>query len=130
MSFKLNEILERDSHYLTKFSLCQLRLMNNSDYPWLILIPMRINIIEITDLNQIDYDIFNAEVKKAAKLMQDKFNPDKLNIATIGNLVPQLHMHIIARFKNDRLFPKTVWGSESTPYNDNSLKSIVNILLK
>ena len=130
MSFKLDPILERDSHYLTDLKLCQIRLMDNSDYPWLVLIPMKNNIIEITDFEQTDYDLFNSEIRKVAKILQNEFKPDKLNIATIGNVVPQMHVHIIARFKNDTLFPKTVWGSKFLPYDEESLKAIKDILVK
>jgi diadenosine tetraphosphate (Ap4A) HIT family hydrolase len=130
MSFKLDPILERDSHYLTDLKLCQIRLMDNSNYPWLILVPMKNNIIEITDFEQTDYDLFNQEIRKVAKILQNEFKPDKLNIATIGNVVPQMHVHIIARFKNDILFPKTVWGSQFLPYDEESLKAIKDILVK
>jgi diadenosine tetraphosphate (Ap4A) HIT family hydrolase len=104
--------------------------MDNSNYPWLILVPMRNDIVEITDFNKIDYDLFNTEVKKVAKTIQDVFNPDKLNIATIGNIVPQLHMHIIARFRNDMVFPKTVWGNEFKRYNNYDLKATIDTVLK
>ncbi|MCP5374544.1 MAG: HIT family protein [Rickettsiaceae bacterium] len=130
MSFKLDPILKRDSHYLTELKLCQIRLMDNSNYPWLILVPMKNNIIEITDFEQTDYDLFNSEIRKVAKILQNEFKPDKLNIATIGNVVPQMHVHIIARFKNDKLFPKTVWGSKFLPYDEESLKAIKDILVK
>ena len=130
MSFKLDPILERDSHYLTELKLCQIRLIDNSNYPWLILVPMKNNIIEITDFEQTDYDLFNSEIRKVAKILQNEFKPDKLNIATIGNVVPQMHVHIIARFKNDTLFPKTVWGSKFLPYDEESLKAIKDILVK
>jgi len=130
MSFKLDPILKRDSHYLTELKLCQIRLMDNSNYPWLILVPMKNNIIEITDFEQTDYDLFNSEIRKVAKILQNEFKPDKLNIATIGNVVPQMHVHIIARFKNDTLFPKTVWGSQFLPYDEESLKAIKDILVK
>jgi diadenosine tetraphosphate (Ap4A) HIT family hydrolase len=104
--------------------------MDNSNYPWLILVPMKNNIIEITDFEQTDYDLFNWEIRKVAKILQNEFKPDKLNIATIGNVVPQMHVHIIARFKNDTLFPKTVWGSQFLPYDEESLKAIKDILVK
>ena len=130
MSFTLDPILKRDSHYLTELKLCQIRLMDNSNYPWLILVPMKNNIIEITDFEQTDYDLFNWEIRKVAKILQNEFKPDKLNIAAIGNVVPQMHVHIIARFKNDTLFPKTVWGSQFLPYDEESLKAIKDILVK
>ncbi len=128
MNFKIDEVLSRDSHYVTELSLCQVRLMDNFNYPWIILIPMKNDIIEITDFSKIDYDLFNTEVKNVAKIMQDLFKPDKLNIATIGNIVLQFHMHIIARFKTDILFPKTVWGSDFVQYNPSDLKTNINNL--
>ena len=128
MNFNINEVLSRDSHYVTELILCQVRLINNLNYPWIILVPMKNDIIEITDFSKIDYDLFNMEVKKVAKIMQDLFKPDKLNIATIGNIVSQFHMHIIARFKTDILFPKTVWGSDFAPYSPSDLKTNINNL--
>ncbi len=129
MNFKLNETLEKDSFYITNLKLCELRLINNSDYPWFILVPMRNNIIEITDLSPEDFNLFNHETRKIATLVIEHFNPCKLNIATIGNVVNQLHMHIIARFKNDKLFPKTVWGSDFKPYNTHEAQSVINKLV-
>lgn len=104
--------------------------MDNYDYPWVILVPMKNSIVEITDFDKEDYNLFNTEVKEVAKVMQDLYSPDKLNIATIGNIVPQLHMHIIARFKNDKLFPKTVWGSEFRRYDHHNLKTNIDKLCK
>ncbi len=130
MSFRLDKVLSRDSHYLTELKLCQVRLIDNCNYPWVILIPMKNDIIEITDFNKTDYDLFNSELKNVAQIMQNYFQADKLNIATIGNIVSQFHMHIIARFKNDMLFPKTVWGSDFIRYNDYTLKTIINNLCK
>lgn len=128
--FELNQILERDSYYIDNLKLCQIRLMDNSNYPWIILVPTKPNLVEITDLNDRDFDLLNQEIKKVAKLLQKEFNPDKLNIANIGNIVSQLHVHVIARFKHDKLFPKTVWGSPLKHYDDQSLKEIIEILRK
>ncbi|MFK7968231.1 MAG: HIT domain-containing protein [Rickettsiaceae bacterium] len=130
MSFKLDKILSRDSHYLTELKLCQVRLIDNCNYPWVILIPMKNDIVEITDFNKTDYDLFNSEVKNVAQIMQDSFKADKLNIATIGNIVLQFHMHIIARFRNDMLFPKTVWGSEFIRYDEYILKTNIDNLCR
>lgn len=130
MNFKLNEMLERDSHYLANLELCQIRLMDNSNYPWIILVPTKPNLVEITDLAEKDYNLLNQEVKKIAKILQNEFKPDKLNIATIGNIVSQLHVHVIARFRSDKLFPKTVWGIEVARYDDETLKEIIDVLRK
>lgn len=123
MTFKLNDILDRDSHHIANLKLCTLRLIDNSDYPWFILVPKRDNIIEITDLTDEDFNQLNQEIRKIAKLLKNKLNADKLNIATIGNVVQQLHVHVIARFKNDKLFPGTVWGHALTRYDSEMLKS-------
>ena len=117
MTFQLNKTLEKDSFLITELKLCQVRLIDNADFPWLLLIPRLSNLIEITDLNDEEYDLLNSEIKIVAKALQHELTPDKLNIATIGNVVTQLHFHIIARYNNDKLFPKPVWGCEFTPYS-------------
>jgi len=100
-------------------------LINNSDFPWLILVPMKNNLVEITDLSDDEYHIVNSEIKDIAAKLKQKTSADKLNIATIGNVVSQLHFHIIARYKNDKLFPNPVWGHKFTPYLADDIDSIV-----
>ncbi len=126
MSFKLNSILEQDSIFMTKLELCQLRLMNNSDFPWVILVPELSNIVEIMDLKTSEFDKLNSEILKVAKIIKSVFNPDKLNIATLGNIVPQMHIHIVARFKNDKLFPKPVWGHVFNRYSLEKSNDIID----
>lgn len=128
MNFKLSPILEQDSFFITKFELCQLRLMNNADFPWVILVPEIINIIEITDLTVQEFDKLNSEVLQVARMMKLAFTPDKLNIATLGNIVPQMHIHIVARFKDDKLFPKPVWGQEFNRYSLNKSEEVVHFI--
>ena len=125
MSFKLDPILEKDSIFIKNLELCQLRLINNSDFPWLILIPMKNNIIEITDLSDDEYHQMNIEIKNIAKQFKKSTSADKLNIATIGNVVSQLHIHVIARYKTDKLFPKPVWGYEFIPYSQDILDKMI-----
>ena len=103
MTFKLDKTLEKDSRLITDLKLCQVRLINNSDFSWVILVPRLNDIIEITDLSDVDYNLLNAEIKLVAQALQNELTPDKLNIATLGNIVSQLHIHIIARYKNDIL---------------------------
>ena len=126
MIFKLNKTLEKDSRLVTDLELCQTRLINNSDFPWVILVPRLNGIIEITDLNDADYNLLNAETKLVAQALQSESAPDKLNIATLGNVVSQLHIHIIARYKNDKLFPKPVWGCKFTHYSENAIKEKIS----
>ena len=128
MSFKLSSILEQDSIFITKFELCQLRLMNNSDFPWVILVPEKKDIVEIMDLKANEFNKLNPEILQVAKIIKSVFNPDKLNIATLGNIVPQMHIHIVARFKNDKLFPKPVWGHEFNRYSLDKSQEVVHFL--
>ena len=128
MSFKLSSILEQDSIFITKFELCQLRLMNNSDFLWVILVPEKKDIVEIMDLKANEFNKLNSEILQVAKIIKSVFNPDKLNIATLGNIVPQMHIHIVARFKNDKLFPKPVWGHEFNRYSLDKSQEVVHFL--
>ena len=120
MTFKLNQILQQDSAFIMELKLCQVRLIDNADFPWLLLVPQLSNLTEITDLSDKEYDLLNKEIKIVAKALQHELTPDKLNIATLGNVVSQLHVHIIARYTKDKLFPKPVWGYEFTPYSLNA----------
>jgi diadenosine tetraphosphate (Ap4A) HIT family hydrolase len=128
--FELDSILERDSFQITKLELCQVRLINNADYPWLILLPQINNIVEITDLNKDEYELLFNEIRHISQIMQQYFEPCKLNIAAIGNIVRQLHVHIIARFVDDKLFPKPVWGSAPTLYDPLIIQSKIDELAK
>ena len=95
MNFVIDPTLERDSVFIKNLKLCQLRLVNNSDFPWRILIPMKNNLIEITDLSDDEYNQMNSEIKNISLKFKEATGADKLNIATIGNIVSQLHIHII-----------------------------------
>jgi diadenosine tetraphosphate (Ap4A) HIT family hydrolase len=123
--FQLNETLEKDSHFVTKLKLCEVRIIDNSNFPWLILIPHRTDIVDITDFSKEDYLLLNEEILTAANSIKAIFAPDKLNIATLGNVIAQMHVHIIARYKNDKLFPKPVWGDAFKNYNQDQLKTII-----
>jgi diadenosine tetraphosphate (Ap4A) HIT family hydrolase len=128
MTFKLDPTLEKDSVLITKLKLCQVRLINNSDFPWVILVPQLPGISEITDLCNIEYNLLNQEIRFVANALQGVTSPDKLNIAMIGNAVSQMHVHIISRYKKDSLFPKPVWGCTFVPYKEESLNKIIKSL--
>lgn len=128
MTFILDKTLEQDSTLITELKLCQVRLINNADFPWLILVPKLPGIAEITDLCNSEYNLLNQEIRLVAKALQSATTPDKLNIATIGNMVTQMHVHIIARYKSDRLFPKPVWGCKFTPYPKEAINKRIQML--
>ena len=119
MSFELAPELKRDCIELADWPLCKVLLMNDSQYPWFILVPRIDNVKEIIDLSESQQQLFWSESAKLSRVLNDVFRPDKLNVAALGNMVPQLHIHHIARFKNDVAWPKPVWGLfPSVPYQN------------
>ena len=110
MHFTLDPRLENDSVFLCDWPLCQVRLSRNAAFPWLLLIPRRNNVIEIIDLSEADQSQLLVEIRKASEVMKKLYSPKKLNVANLGNIVAQLHVHVIARFENDEAWPGPVWG--------------------
>jgi diadenosine tetraphosphate (Ap4A) HIT family hydrolase len=109
-NFALHPRLAADTVEITRLALCQVRLMNDATYPWVILIPERDGAREIHELSDDEQCQLMRESSLVARCMVELFSPDKLNIAALGNLVPQLHIHHIARFQDDPAWPQPVWG--------------------
>jgi diadenosine tetraphosphate (Ap4A) HIT family hydrolase len=127
--FELHPVLKKDTIFIRDLQLCQLVLMNNIFYPWVILIPKENNLSEIIDLSKDQQNLLMQEIDLISRIMKTAFSPDKLNIAALGNMVPQLHIHIIARYKTDRVFPKPVWvDNESKPYEANEVQKIIETI--
>ncbi len=95
--------------------LTTLRLKDDARFHWLLLIPRRPGIVELTDLTPADYDQLSAEILAATRLVQEIARPDKVNVATLGNVVPQLHVHVIARYTSDPAWPDPVWCHGAGP---------------
>lgn len=110
MSFELHPQLAADTMHVTDLKMCRVLLMNNSNFPWLILVPMRENMREIFDLSTEDYALAMEEIRTVSTKFSEFTKADKMNVAALGNMVPQLHIHIIARFKNDAMWPNPVWN--------------------
>ncbi|MDH5301928.1 MAG: HIT domain-containing protein [Gammaproteobacteria bacterium] len=124
--FVLHPTLKRDCFVVGHFPLSVLLLMNDSSFPWFILVPARDSVTEIYQLNREDRLQLMEESYQLSLAMQTCFQPDKLNIAAIGNMVPQLHMHHVARYKNDTCWPKPVWGNSSAkPYSDSEYEFLL-----
>ena len=130
MSFKLNRKFLKTSHHLIDLKLCTIRLNDNSKFPWIILIPKRNKITDISDLNSKDQTLLMKEIVYASKIMKKLFKTSKLNVEKIGNIVPQLHIHIIARSKKDSSWPLSVWVVKGKNYSKTALKFIVDKLRK
>ncbi len=130
MSFKLDRKFLKSSHHITDLKLCSIRLHDNSKFPWLILIPKRIKITDITDLNSKDQILLMKELVYVSRLMKKLFKTSKLNVEKIGNLVPQLHIHVVARHKKDTSWPLSVWVVKGKPYSKVALSEIINKVRK
>ena len=118
-TFQLHPQLESDTFLVVDLPLCRVLLMNDKQFPWLILVPRKENCQEIYDLSEQDIAQYQKESILVSKALMQQFNGDKLNVAALGNIVPQLHIHHIVRFKQDIAWPDPVWGKQkSIPYNE------------
>ena len=123
--FGLHPRLQQDCVVLRRLELCQLLLMNDANFPWFILVPEREGVSEIYQLGETDQHQLLAESSMLCDFIQQNYQSDKLNVAVLGNIVPQLHMHHIARFTGDACWPKPVWGQlPAVPYSEQELASI------
>ena len=122
---KINKNFLKSSHYITDLKLCNIRLIDNEKFPWVILIPKRKNITDISELNSKDQILLIKEIVYVSKIIKKIFKTSKLNVEKIGNIVPQLHIHIIARKKNDSSWPLSVWVVKGKPYPVKVLDKII-----
>jgi diadenosine tetraphosphate (Ap4A) HIT family hydrolase len=122
---KVDKNFLKTSYYLSDLKLCTLRLINNAKFPWIILIPKRKSVTDITDLNSKDQILLMKEIVHCSKLMKKVFKTSKLNVEKIGNIVPQLHIHIIARNRNDSSWPLSVWAVKRKNYSKLNLIKIM-----
>jgi len=109
--FQLHAQLENDSLFVAKLTLCEVRLMRTHELEWLLLVPRLMNIRELTDVSEANQQLLWQEIRLCTRALQACFNPHKTNIAMLGNMVEQFHVHIIARYKDDPAWPKPVWGN-------------------
>ena len=125
MPFKIDKKFLKSSHYITELKLCTVRLHDNSKFPWLILIPKRNKITDINDLKPKDQILLIKEIVYVSKIMKKLFKTSKLNVEKIGNIVPQLHIHIIARNKKDSSWPLSVWVVKGKNYTKKALTIMI-----
>lgn len=108
--FSLDSRLQQDTLVVGDFPLCRLLLMNDAHYPWFILVPRREAVSELFQLDIADQQSLWRETTRLAEVLKDAFSADKMNVATLGNVVSQLHMHVIVRRREDAAWPAPVWG--------------------
>lgn len=110
-TWHLHPQLAEDTVPVIELALCEVRLMDDANHPWLVLVPRIADAVEIIDLDGAQRTQLTAEIDAASHALKALFKPDKLNVAALGNVVPQLHVHVIARFRNDIAWPRPVWGT-------------------
>jgi diadenosine tetraphosphate (Ap4A) HIT family hydrolase len=110
-AWSLHPQLDRDTASLGDLPLSRVLVINDANYPWLLLVPRRPDIVEVLDLDEVEQAQLMTEITRVARALRTVTNCHKLNIAALGNVVPQLHVHVIARFRNDAAWPKPVWGA-------------------
>ncbi|MGQ4878017.1 HIT domain-containing protein [Billgrantia sp. LNSP4103-1] len=122
MPIELDERLVQDSYPIAELPLCQLRLMDDTRFAWLLLIPRRANVSEVFDLDEADQRQLWHEASEVGRMLKTLCRADKINIASLGNVVAQLHVHIVARRHDDEAWPGPVWGQgQPQPYDLDAL---------
>jgi diadenosine tetraphosphate (Ap4A) HIT family hydrolase len=125
MPFALHPTLARDTVEVTRLPLCRVLLMNDRRFPWLILVPEREGAREIHELSPADRAVLIEEIALASEALARAFRPDKLNVGALGNIVPQLHVHVVARTAGDPAWPGPVWGSGvAEPYAEGEIAEV------
>ena len=130
MSFTIDKKFLKSSHHIADLKLCSIRLHDNSKFPWVILIPKRNKITDISDLNSKDQILLMKEIVHVSKIMKKLFKTSILNIEKIGNMVPQLHIHIIVRSKKDSSWPLSVWVVKGKNYTKAALSIMMQKVRK
>jgi diadenosine tetraphosphate (Ap4A) HIT family hydrolase len=121
-AWQLHAQLAQDTHPIAHLGLSELRLMDDANHPWLILVPRVTDAVELIDLDEAQQSSLLGEIATASRALQALFKPHKLNVAALGNVVSQLHVHVIARFTDDIAWPRPVWGTATAqPYTPEAL---------
>ncbi len=132
MGFILDSRLEESSFYIDDWPLCRVSLRNDRTYPWLYLVPRRDDVIEIDDLPMDERRLLIEEVARAGRALSQLYDPAKINTAALGNIVPQLHIHVFGRFTTDPAWPKPVWAVQTNeiPYTEDEKNTEIQKLKK
>ncbi len=129
--FTLHPQLEADTAEVGDLELSRVLLMNDSRYPWLILVPRRDNVREVYELDAEDQSELAYEITRVGKIMMELLDGHKLNVAALGNVVPQLHVHVVVRMEDDPAWPAPVWGhSAAVPHTPEQLQNRLTLIRK
>lgn len=127
IKFSVDEVIEKNSIFVADLMLSVLFLKNDKENPWFILVPKRAGVVELMDLNHEDQSVLMEEVTIVSEFLKKEFNAEKLNVGSLGNIVKQLHIHVIARYEKDRAWPGPIWGTQTTQeFSNEEIKNIVS----
>lgn len=130
MSLRLDPRLEADTTFIADWPVNRVLLMNDANYPWLILVPRLEGLRDFHDVPVADAAAFHDEINRAARALKEITGAAKMNTAALGNMVPQLHVHVIARFESDAAWPDPVWGKHpAVPYGDGEAETLIGRFL-
>lgn len=122
----LHPTLAKDTLPVVQLQVCTVLLMNDSQYPWVILVPDRPDLRDLDQLEETDAQQVAAEIRQVSQHLRQLFQPTKLNVASLGNMVPQLHIHVVARYEDDKAWPRPVWGAfPPVPYTPEALEALL-----
>ena len=129
--FELDGRIARDSDLVTELTLCQLRIQNDRRWPWLVMVPQRAGMTEIFELSPEEQALLSAEVNKVATALKTVTGATKINVGALGNIVRQLHVHVIARFEGDPNWPGPIWGfGQAEPYGESQKQDFLHKLVE
>lgn len=125
----LHPQLDKDTAPVGDLPLCRVLLIKDAHYPWLVLVPRRPEIVEIIDLDEVAQAQLMTEITRVSRALREVTRCDKLNVAALGNAVPQLHVHIIARRRTDAAWPRPIWGvMPPKPYDPRDMQQLIDAL--
>lgn len=128
MTFEVDQRIESSCFKIVDWELSRVFLKNNADYPWCILVPRQANIQDIDQLSLTHQHTLIQEISRLSSIIKDLFQPDKINVGALGNIVSQLHIHVIARFTHDKLWPHGIWQETPSPMLYQDQQALFNLL--
>jgi diadenosine tetraphosphate (Ap4A) HIT family hydrolase len=127
--WSLHPQLDKDTAPIGDMPLCRVLLIRDAHYPWLVLVPRRHETVEIVDLDEVAQAQLMTEITRVSRALREVTRCDKLNVAALGNAVPQLHVHIIARRRTDAAWPRPIWGvMPPLPYDPRDMQALIDAL--
>lgn len=126
--FELDPRLARDTMFVVDWQLCRVLLMDDARFPWLVLVPRRVALVEVDDLEEVDSTRLMHEIRRAMAMLRGVVACDKINVGALGNMVRQLHVHVVARRERDAAWPGPVWGHGPAPYTPEAREKLITRL--